>query len=253
MNRLWGRISEVVVDNESTFAGKLFVSVDVDWAHDEIMRDTHELLTLANVPSTWFATHDSPFLSELRADPNVEVGIHPNFNKLLEGNPENGVDVRDVLSRLLEIVPEARAVRSHSLLQSSRILDTYVELGLTHDASHLLDPSASAPLRPWIHWNGLVRVPQEWGDYLACARMPGRPDLDADGALHESTGLRQLNFHPIHIFLNSERLERYEKSRAMHHNPLALVAMRHDGHGVRSLFERLLGIGPMDASRGITR
>lgn len=140
----------------------------MDWAHYEIMRDTHATLAEGGVPSTWFVTHDSPFLDELRADPNVELGIHPNFNKLLEGDHSNGRTVQEVIARLLEVVPEAKSVRSHSLMQSSRILDAYVAAGLTHDATHLVEPVAADSLRPWRHKTASCE-----------SRWPGRTTLQS--------------------------------------------------------------------------
>lgn len=79
----WGRISEVNTGDPSTWAQRTFLTFDMDWAHDVVMRDTHDLLVAAAVPSTWFVTHDSPFLDELRADPNVELGIHPTSTSFL--------------------------------------------------------------------------------------------------------------------------------------------------------------------------
>lgn len=236
----WGRVSEVSIGDSSTWAGRTFLTLDMDWAHDEVMRDTHNLLVEAALPSTWFVTHSSPFLDELRADPNVELGIHPNFNKLLEGDLSNGRTVQEVIARLLVVVPEAKSVRSHSLMQSSRILDAYVAAGLTHDATHLVEPVAADSLRPWRHWNGCVRVPLAWEDDLAVLQAPGSPALDGYGSQSFQGGLRQLNFHPIHVFLNTESLDRYERTRCHHGDPARLAMERHPCAGVRTLLLDLL-------------
>lgn len=238
--RSWSRISEVKVGDASTWADRRFLTLDMDWAHDEVMRDTHAILIDAGVPSTWFVTHDSPFLAELRADPNVELGIHPDFNKLLEGDHSCGRSVQEVIVRLLEVVPEAKSVRSNSLMQSSRILDAYVDAGLTHDANHLVEPSVAESLRPWLHWNGLVRVPLAWEDDLACLQAPGAPSLDTSWASSPQNSLRQLNFHPIHVFLNTEDLDRYERTRSLHGDPSYLALERNSGAGVRTLLSDLL-------------
>lgn len=236
----WGRISEVRVDSASSWAGRTFLTFDMDWAHDEAMRYTHAILLEAAVTSTWFATHDSPFLAELRADPNVELGIHPNFNKLLEGDHSNGRTVEEVIDRLLEIVPEAKSARAHSLMQSSRVLDAYAAAGLTHDATHLVDPSATESLRPWRHWNGLVRVPLSWEDDVACIQHPGSPSLHASWPKSLQGSLRQLNFHPVHVFLNTEALGRYEQTRPLHNEPSDLVMARNPGAGIRTVLGGVL-------------
>ena len=236
----WGRISDVDLENPATWENRCFLTFDMDWAHDEVMYDTLSILSRTDIPTTWFVTHKSPILSELRADPNIELGIHPNFNKLLLGDSSNGRTVNEVIFRLLEIVPEAKAVRAHSLLQSSRILDSYAEAGLTHDATHFVDPFAATSLRPWRHWNGLVRVPPTWGDDVACMKCPEPPILDASCADRADEIISQPLFHPIHVFLNTEDLGRYERTRTLHHDPRRLERERHFGVGVRTLLLNLI-------------
>lgn len=238
----WGKVSEVFIGVDETFANTVFVTIDMDWAHDEVMRDTHAMLSDAGVPSTWFVTHRSPFLYELRDDPSVELGIHPNFNFLLASDSRNGSSVREVIERLLEIVPEAKSVRAHSLLQSSRILEEYAALGLTHDATHYVEPSASTSLGPWMHY-GLVRVPLVWEDYVELHRSPGAPSLALRSDATSQPLCWQLDFHPIHVFMNSPDLERYEKSRSIHLYPEVLRQQRFTGHGIRSLLQDLLDLG----------
>ena len=48
------------------------------------------------------------------------------------------------------------------------------------------------------------------------------------------------NFHPIHVFLNSEKLERYEQTRHLHQNPIDLIRYRHEGEGTRSNLVKIL-------------
>ncbi len=240
MNQHFSKISEVFVQDKATYTSKTFISFDVDWSHDRIMRDTHELLTKYSIPSTWFVTHKSDFLNDLRADSNVELGIHPNFNKLLVSDYSNGRTVGEVIDRLLEIVPEARSVRAHSLLQSSRILEAYVAAGLTHEAAHFVDPAAVDSLNPWLSWDGLVRVPMIWGDYLACLRSPGNPSLSWAKLDETAAIIRHLNFHPIHVYLNSKSISDYEATRLFHHRPDRLADERNFGNGVRNLLVALL-------------
>lgn len=235
----WGRIAEVRIGDPLTWEGRTFLTLDMDWAHDAVMRDTHNILVEAAVPSTWFVTHDSPFLDELRADPSVELGIHPNFNKLLVGDYSNGRTVQEVIQRLLAVVPEAKSVRAHSLMQSSRILNAYLEAGLTHDATHLVEPSATQLLRPWRLWNSLVRVPIGWEDDFSYAQNPVTPSLNHFWE-SDTYGMQQFNFHPIHVFLNTDSLNHYERTRPVHYRPEKLSMERRPGAGVRSLLLTLL-------------
>lgn len=56
----------------------------VDWAHEEVQEDTLQLLADRGVKATLFATHASPQLRYCRGDRQFELGIHPNFNPLLD-------------------------------------------------------------------------------------------------------------------------------------------------------------------------
>ena len=47
-------------------------------------------------------------------------------------------------------------------------------------------------------------------------------------------------FHPLHIFLNTEALDRYEKIRSFQHDSKRLMDFRYDGIGARTKFIQLL-------------
>ena len=53
-------------------------------------------------------------------------------------------------------------------------------------------------------------------------------------------GIKVFDFHPIHIFLNTEDISRYEKTREWHRDPQKLKAYRFDGKGTRTHFLDLL-------------
>jgi len=117
---------------------------------------------------TVFLTHDSPVNQQLADDPMVRLGVHPNFNPLLNGDAGPGTDARAVLLDARKLRPDARCVRSHSLVQSSRLLDLCAELGFTHECNTLIPLDAGIALKPWLHWTGgMVRVPYRFDDSLA--------------------------------------------------------------------------------------
>lgn len=227
------KVSEVIPSNPVTYGTAHFLTIDADWAHDEVLEYTLDLLLSKRVVSTWFITHQSFFLEQLRAarqDNMVEIGINPNFNLLLDGKG-SGSSAKDVVSQLLEIVPEATAVKSHSLAVSSRILEIFGDFGLTHDINAFLPANARVP--PWVDYAGLTRIPLVWDDYIyAMGKLP-HPTLDFPGSAFA--------FHPIHIFLNTESLNRYERTRVLHNRPDELKEQRYSGCGARALLEALLG------------
>ena len=83
------------VDNESSWEDAIFLTFDIDWAHDSLLADTIDFVEAAGVNAICLITHDTLPLDRLRANPKFELGIHPNFNFLLEGDGHNGLNARD--------------------------------------------------------------------------------------------------------------------------------------------------------------
>lgn len=168
------KISECRVD--SFDQGDIYLTFDIDWASDEVLSDTIELVEQADISATWFVTHDTAILSRLRANPKFELGIHPNFNFLFSGDFRNGRNVEEVLDKIHALVPEAKAVRSHSMTQNSRLMQLFVDRGLTYDCNHFIPEQSGIVLRPWLLWNGLIKVPHFWEDDAVCI-YKGNSDL----------------------------------------------------------------------------
>ena len=232
---MFGNLSEIIPHNPETWQSRRFMTFDIDWCHDEVLEDTIELVEKANIAATWFITHHTSCIERLRANPKFELGIHPNFNDLLQGDFRNGKTAEEVVDRLLEIVPEAKSVRSHSMTQSSRLLDLFANKGLTHDANHFIPLQAGISLKPYIHWNGMIKVPYCWEDDVAIIYE----DFEPSQAL---SSLMVFDFHPIHVFLNTEQMDRYERTRHEHGNPSKLKGYRFDGVGSRDYLQQLMGL-----------
>lgn len=229
-------ISSIKINDESSWKKKLFLTFDMDWACDEILNDSIELVELAGISATWFVTHNTQVLRRLSMNPNFELGIHPNFNHLLNGDNRNGKNAKEVISQLMEIVPKAKSVRSHSTTQSSKLLELFIEAGITHDVNYFVPAHSGIRLSPWLSWNGLCRVSYYWADDAACI-------YDLKSTMTELTSLRGLKvfgFHPIHVYLNTENLDRYERTRHLHNNPEELIKHRYEGVGTRTRLIELL-------------
>lgn len=238
-SELFSCISSLRLDQPSTWENRLFLTFDLDWAQDDVLLDTIELVERSDVAATWFVTHDSPLLERLRANPKFELGIHPNFNLLLARQAESGATAEEVVDRLLELVPEAKAVRSHSTTQSSPLLQLFADKGLTHDCNHLIPEQANIRLKPWRNWTGLVKVPYFWEDDVVWLSDTNTPIE----RLAQRPGLRVFNFHPVHVYLNTEDLSRYEQARPSLGNPAELIGFRNrNGRGTRTMLEGLLGL-----------
>ncbi len=116
----------------------------------------------------------------------------------------------------MAIVPEAKSVRSHSMTQSSNLLQLFHDKGLTRDCNHFIPHQAGIELQPWYLWNGLIKVPYFWEDD---ASVIYGENLNEIGILLLKKGLKVFDFHPIHVFLNTEKIERYEETRDFHRMP----------------------------------
>ena len=230
----FGTISEIVACEENTW-NKIFLSFDMDWACDEVLADSITLVEEADIDVTWFVTHDTPLLSRIRCNPKFELGIHPNFNFLMEGDPRNGRNTEEVIDRMLAIVPEAKSVRSHSLLQSERLVSIFAAKGLTHVSNFFIPLDRGINLKPWQLWNGITAVPHCWQDNVSCMI-----DTVIQPPVLMDKGIKVLNFHPIHVFLNTDRSDRYESTRKVHHDPAELVKYRFEGEATRSYLMKVM-------------
>jgi ubiquinone/menaquinone biosynthesis C-methylase UbiE len=215
------------------------VTLDVDWAPDFMIDSVAELLLQAGVRSTWFVTHRSDAIDSLRNHPDLfELGIHPNF---LPGS-SHGSTPAQILETCLDIVPEAQAFRTHSLVQSTPLLcEVMRSTRLKVEASlYLQDQSSVGPFR--FDWEGhsLLRVPSHWEDDLEMARPTPRWHLAADSAPGEV-----FSFHPIHIYLNSCDMEAYNSLKSRFPRVTDIDRSFADkavnaGTGTRTLFTEVL-------------
>lgn len=180
------------------------ITIDTDWASDDVIQHVADRLTAAQVKATWFVTHQSAAIARLAQEPELfEIGIHPNF---LPGSSHGGT-VEEVMDHLLTIIPWAQTMRTHSLYQSSQlfltILEKYpqikadVSLYLPYQKDvvpHKLHLSRNEPQR------FLYRIPFVWEDDLEMLSPVGNFRFDPNRFAGQ--GIKIFNLHPIHIAMN---------------------------------------------------
>jgi hypothetical protein len=235
-NQKFALLSSISCEDPASWEDKIFLTFDIDWAHDHIIEDVLQLLEKYSVSATLFATHKTRVLStDSSQSDKLEIGLHPNFNQLLRAQGE-AKDFLEICSELKEIYPQATSIRSHSLCFGSLIQTAYEALRITHDSSVIVPCQFNNfSLRPWRMWDGLIRVP-----YMFCDQVTAMTaDAPIDG-LRGRTGLKVFDFHPIHVFLNTENLDRYERTRPLHKDPEELIKHRFEGYGTRSRLLELL-------------
>jgi hypothetical protein len=203
------------------------LSLDVDWVPDPVLAHIVDTIAAAGVRATLFATHATPVLTELGLGAG-EVALHPHFNR--------GEDVDGPLAELKDAYPDARGARSHGLAVSSHMLLRYVAHGLQYESNVFLPGHPG--LRPVWRFEELVSVPFYWSDDKHLER--GEPfEVEALGL--DAQGLKVLNFHPIHVYMNTISPKHYASFKADYQDADALARQRDgDAPGIGWLFDRVL-------------
>jgi len=199
-------IKNITLFENSNWDDKIFITVDTDWASEEVILESIGFLDEYEARATFFATHWSNSMQKLLNNNNYEVGCHPNFNSLLEGghNKDDNYILR--IKKIKEIYPNAVSTRSHSLTQSTPILDELVRQGFKYDVNTFIPIQSGIQLKPWYYWKkDLLKIPFCWEDDV---HLHYNMEVKINSLL-ESKGLIVIGLHPIHIYLNTDSIERY--------------------------------------------
>ena len=216
--------------------------IDLDWAPDFAVAQAAARLSRARVRATWFVTHETRALRPIVEERELfELGIHPNF---LPGS-SHGRSPSEVLAHCLGLVPGARALRTHGLVQSTAILEHVLrETALEVDASLFLPRTSHLqPLEYFWAGRSLCRLPVYFEDDFEMEQP--RPEWSLPALLGEKPGLKLFAFHPIHLVLNGSDQRPYRALKAR--CPRLGAARESDlddlvghGPGPSTLFEELL-------------
>jgi hypothetical protein len=181
------------------------ITFDVDWAPDFAIELVANELSKRKIKSTWFVTHASPAIEKLKMNELVELGIHPNFLP----NSTHGNTTNEIIKKMLEIVPNAKCIRTHGLYNS-----TYLYREIARNETLEIDSSILMPeipdLKPHtIHYeefgSPLSRVPIFWEDDIEMYN-PHKKWQFKNKKYHVN-GMKIFNFHPLHVFLNSNNMK----------------------------------------------
>ena len=232
-------IAELLNASPAQIDDSAFITLDVDWAPDFVLEKVITLVEDAGVRATWFITHETPLLERLRTNALFEVGIHPNFNLLLNGqvSPLGLSDFRQVIDYFCDLVPEAISMRSHSLVQAPMIFSHCLKRGIKIDSSSFV-PASSNPLELHLmsDFSGMKRAPFFWGDYAAIStKEANKPER-----LLSRAALKIFNFHPIHLYFNSNTLAVYEHSKTLPKEEREYHPLINSSFGVRNHFDSLV-------------
>lgn len=220
------------------FDDEVVITIDVEWAADEVLHDTLELLDERGVTATFFCTHAGIDV------PGHERALHPNFrrsrNTLAQSAESAGMDDREfyryIVTETQKFCPEAVGTRGHSLFWDSDLLPVYSQAGIEYDSSTML-PLAQ-DLSPAWKGSGILEIPIYYMDHWDL--LASATDLSLDGMSLRSRGLKVMVFHPNLIFLNAASLADVARSKPRYHDVDWLLDNRRSGPGTRTLFVELL-------------
>lgn len=218
---------------------EIFLTFDMDWANDSVLRYFHSMICELGIRGTLYTTHHTPMLEEIRANNLLELGIHPNFNKLLENTDTKTANIQTKIKELLEIVPEAVSVRSHSLTQSSIMSKYFSSYGLKYELNVFFPVSNHTYINSYRDVWGMIQVPFIFEDDIY---LMSDNKHDIEWFLGQSFHApRVFNFHPIHLFLNTDTMERYENSKPflnIHKRLEQCVNTKY--YGIKNIFSELI-------------
>jgi len=223
-------------------ADAVCLTVDVEWAHPEVLADLTQAFDERGLNATLFCTHEGVVAG------NHERALHPNFRRqgdtmkrLRESHPEaeswNEPEIYDfVVNRTKQFAPEAVGVRAHSLFYDSDLFPIYRAHGLRYDSSVCLP--FMPHLAPVQKECGLVEFPIYYMDHLDI--IEGMTDFRLESLRLDAPGLKVFDFHPNIVFINASTNDAYLDSKRCYHDVTRLKQLRRSGRGIRTLFLELL-------------
>lgn len=189
------------------------LTLDIDWAPDEVIENIAGILLREGVKATWFVTHDSLAIRRLADYPELfELGLHPNFN---DGSSQ-GANPNEVMKSLKSIFPHSKLIRTHGLVQSTNLLSMLVDsYDIEVDVSLFLPDTPNIVPHEIYFGKGLkslLRIPFFWEDDFEFNKPV--PCWSFEDQRYHCGGLKIFNFHPIHVILNSRDEESYQRVKA---------------------------------------
>lgn len=217
----------------------IFLTFDMDWANDGVLEDFLTLIESNDLTGTLYVTHETDVLNKMK-ECHLELGIHPNYNRLLMGE-DPGENYSNILKNIKKIIPDAITVRSHALTSSSIIVSQYKNFGIRYDLNTIIPAYKGLHIKPYKApaEPSVLVLPFIFEDdvYLAQQEHQNMEFFLSD----EFVAPRIFNFHPIHLFLNTDRISTYENARPYFGDYNRLKErINKDNFGIRDFFLELV-------------
>lgn len=216
---------------------KIYLTFDMDWACDEVMDFLYDLLENYGLSATINITNYFCNIGRYRDNKRINLGIHPNFNPIINGDA-GGDNKEVVIRKCKELIPDAVVARSHSLLNSTPLTKVLYEFGIKYELNSFIVPPKGMCVYPW-YLEGVMQIPFFFEDDIYL--MEGFSNQPKFYLCNRIKMYKIFNFHPIHLFLNTETLERYYKIKKDYHNFNVLKKNRNTkDYGILDFFKELM-------------
>lgn len=201
------------------------ITVDIDWVPDLILEDTINLLSSSGINATFFCTNatDCDFGTH-------EQAIHPNFVSM---------DLERHITEMLDLFPEAKGLRSHSLFFSERMRPILSKKEIQYCSNAMLFEHPY--LEPCMMAPTVLEFPLYFMDTFNLIMKGSSPTFANDLHKHSIEGMKVYDFHPIHIFMNTYSLEHYDSFKQFYQKPEFLKQhVNVEKYGIRDYLTDLL-------------
>jgi len=213
---------------------------DIDWASEEIIQYSHNVVSGDDLKLTYFNTNASPFLNRLSANKKIKMLIHPNFLP----DSSHGNSFTAVIDYCKKLVPDADGFRCHRYFEVNDIMDEFAKRNFKFVSNHCTQ--CETHIKPLWHRSGLLSLPVflEDGGYLL---MDPALNFDALTSRLNTPGLKIINFHPAHMAFNTPNFQytrtiKDSMSREAWNkiDAKTIHEIEHKGLGIREIIQKII-------------
>lgn len=172
------------------------LTFDVDWASEETLRYSYNIIEKYSYKPTFFLTHKSQFLSDLIDKKYIDSGIHPNFLP----DSSQGSNYDEIIDYCTRFLPNAKSFRCHRYFDVNDITEVFIKKGFKYDSNLC---TFLERVEPFLHRSGLIRFPIFFEDGAYLFHKHSLNFKKVGKQLFYKEGLAILNIHPMHIGINS--------------------------------------------------
>lgn len=206
--------------------------IHTDWASESMVEFTLNKFETSNIALTPYITNPSDAIhAHYKNEKNKYVGVHPNFLP----NSSHGTNYNEVVDYVFNLWPSARSFASHCFFDNFLVTDLFFSKGLKYDSNICLHLQPS--IVPLNHCSGSIRFPVFFEDDIY-ARERGNWQFSSIQKWFETPGLKLINFHPIHICLNTPHFDFYNSIK--HKDLSNWKDYVFEGHGTGTFLDELI-------------